>query len=121
MLNIYLFKKIGKAQYTRLKRFFSDDLLPVQEYENVTKTFAEVFTSDHSLYVSDEAKEEEMPLHDQQFIDRKEGTEPTGFESHFDFDLLMAGLKSSLVPKKAFTPKLKVRLQSSRFYTVLTH
>ena len=92
MLNIYLFKKIGKAQYTRLKRFFSDELLPIQEYENVTKTFAEIFTSDHSLYVSDEAKEEEMPLHDQQFIDRKEGTEPTGFESHFDFDLLMAGL-----------------------------
>ena len=92
MLNIYLFKKIGKAQYTRLKRFFSDEFLPIQEYENVTKTFAEIFASDHSLYVSDEAKEEEMPLHDQQFIDRKEGTEPTGFESHFDFDLLMAGL-----------------------------
>ena len=115
MLNIYLFKKIGKAQYTRLKRFFSDELLPIQEYENVTKTFAEIFTSDHSLYVSDEAKEEEMPLHDQQFIDRKEGTEPTGFESHFDFDLLMAGLKSSLVPKKAFTPKIKSTIAKLAF------
>lgn len=107
MLNIYLFKKIGKAQYSRLKRFFADDLIPIQEYENVTKTFAEIFASDHSLYVSDEAKEEGMPLHHQQFIDRKEGTEPAGFESYFDFDLLLAGLNSSLVPKKAFTPKIK--------------
>lgn len=107
MLNIYLFKKIGKAQYNRLKRFFADDLLPLHEYKNVTKTFAEIFTSDHSLYVSDEAKEEVLPLHHQQFIDRKEGTEPAGFESYFDFDLLVAGLNSSLVPKKAFTPKIK--------------
>ena len=107
MLNIYLFKKIGKAQYSRLKRFFADDLLPVQEYENVTKSFVEVFASDRSIYVSDEAKEEEMPLQHQQFISRKEGKEPLGFEASFDFDLLMAGLNSSLVPKKAFTPKLK--------------
>lgn len=107
MLNIYLFKKIGKAQYSRLKRFFADDLLPIQEYKNVTKTFAEIFASDHSLYVSDEARDEEMPLHHQQFIDQQEGKEPDGFESYFDFDLLMAGLNSSLVPKKAFTPKIK--------------
>ena len=115
MLNIYLFKKIGKAQYNRLKRFFSDDLLPVQDYDNVTKTFAEIFASDHSLYVSDEAKGEEMPLHDQRFIGRQEGTELTGFESYFDFDLLMAGVKSSLVPKKAFTPKIKSTIAKLAF------
>lgn len=107
MLNIYLFKKIGKVQYNRLKRFFADDVLPIHEYENVTKTFAEIFASDHSLYVSDEAKQEVVPLPSQQFIDRKEGKEPAGFENNFNFDLLMAGLTSSLVSKQAFTPKIK--------------
>lgn len=115
MLNIYLFKKIGKVQYSRLKRFFADDLLPVQEYENVTKSFAEIFASEHSLYVSDEAKEEEILIPHQQFMDRKEGTEPEGFESYFDFDLLMAGIKSSLVPKKAFTPKIKSTIAKLSF------
>lgn len=115
MLNIYLFKKIGKAQYNRLKRFFSDDVFSIQDYENVTKTFAEIFASDHSLYVSDEAKEEEMPLHDQRFIGRQEGSEPAGFEGYFDFDLLMAGLKSSLVPKKAFTSKIKNTISKLSF------
>lgn len=107
MLNIYLFKKIGKAQYNRLKRFFSDDAIPIQDYENVTKTFAEIFASDHSLYVSDEAKDEEILLQGQRFISRQEGSELTGFEGNFDFDLLMAGIKSSLVSKKAFTTKIK--------------
>ena len=51
----------------------------------------------------------------QQFIDRQEGVEPTGFESHFDFDLFMAGLKSSLVPKKAFTPKIKSTIAKLAF------
>lgn len=115
MLNIYLFKKIGKAQYSRLKRFFADDLLPIQEYENVTKTFAEMFASDHSLYVSDEAEEEVMPLQHQQFIDRYKGTVPTGFESYFNFELLMAGLNSSLVSKKAFTPKIKSMIAKLAF------
>ncbi len=115
MLNIYLFKRVGKAQYNRLKRFFADDMLPIDEYTNVTKTFAEMYASEHSLYVSDEAKEEEMPLQHQQFIDRQEGVEPTGFESHFNFDLFMAGLKSSLVPKKAFTPKIKSTIAKLAF------
>lgn len=120
MLNIYLFKKIGKVQYSRLKRFFSDDVLPVQEYEKVTKTFAEIFSSEHSLYVSDEAKEEEGLLAQQQFIDRMEGIEPAGFEHSFDFDLLMSGLKSSLVPKKAFTPKMKSTIAKLAFLYDIT-
>lgn len=115
MLNIYLFKKIGKGAYNRLKKFFSDDVLPVREYENVTKTFAEVFASDHSLYVSDEAEGAKEPLVRQQFIDRQEGTLPTGFEHQFDFDLLMAGLKSSLVPRKALTPRIKTTIAKLAF------
>ncbi|MBR8646177.1 hypothetical protein KEH51_27015 [[Brevibacterium] frigoritolerans] len=54
MLNIYLYKKIGKAQFNRLKRFFCDDHILTDQYEGVTKSFAEVFSSDHldSLYVN---------------------------------------------------------------------
>ncbi|MDO7487899.1 hypothetical protein Q5O89_23020 [Peribacillus frigoritolerans] len=87
----------------------------------MTKSFAEVFSSDHldSLYVTDEAKNEWKPLPEQQFIDRSEGVEPSGFDDLFDFDLLFAGMKSSIVPKKACTPKIKVRLPNLLSYMAL--
>ena len=109
MLNIYLYKKIGKVQFNRLKRFFCVDTIATDQFEYVTKSFAEVFSSDHldSLYVTDEAKNEWDPLPKQQFIDQSDGVEPSGFDGLFDFDLLFAGMKSSIVPKKAFTPKIR--------------
>ncbi|MBT2616601.1 replication initiation and membrane attachment family protein [Bacillus sp. ISL-78] len=117
MLNIYLYKKIGKAQFNRLKRFFCDDHILTDQYEGVTKSFAEVFSSDHldSLYVTDEAKNEWKPVPEQQYIDRAEGVEPSGFDDLFDFDLLFAGMKSSIVPKKAFTPKIKSTIAKLAF------
>ncbi|MDQ7864946.1 hypothetical protein RCO48_39080 [Peribacillus frigoritolerans] len=83
----------------------------------MTKSFAEVFSSDHldSLYVTDEAKNEWKPVPEQQYIDRAEGVEPSGFDDLFDFDLLFAGMKSSIVPKKAFTPKIKSTIAKLAF------
>ncbi|MFD6443402.1 replication initiation and membrane attachment family protein, partial [Peribacillus sp. NPDC060186] len=105
------------VQFNRLKRFFCDDHILTDQYESVTKSFAEVFSSDHldSLYVTDEAKSEWKPMPEQQFIDRADGVEPSGFDGLFDFDLLLAGMKSSIVPKKAFTPKIKSTIAKLAF------
>ena len=117
LLNIYLYKKVGKAQFQRLKRFFCDDLISTGEFEEVTKSFTEVFASDHldSLYVSDEAKDEWQPLEDQQFINRSDGQEPSGFDGGFDFDLLFAGMKPSIVPKKAFNTRIRETIAKLAF------
>ncbi|RUQ25480.1 Replication initiation and membrane attachment protein [Peribacillus cavernae] len=105
MLNIYLYKKVGKVQFGRLKNFFCDEIVSMEEYQPVTKTFTEVFASDHldSLYVSDETLEELKPEANFKPIGRTQAKALGGFHDTFDFDLLFAGIKNSLVPKKAFT------------------
>ncbi|MTE24957.1 Replication initiation and membrane attachment protein, partial [Microbacterium sp. ZXX196] len=46
MLNIYLYKKLGKNQFMGLKRFFSDQKVqPARGYKEVTKAFQDVFQS----------------------------------------------------------------------------
>lgn len=114
MLNIYLYKKVGKSHYNRLKNFFSDNALPIGEYENVTKPFADVFSSEHSVYVSDEGRLDEKSFANKQFIQKPEAKFETKLEEQFDFDMLLAGLHT-LVQKKAFTPHIKMMIAKLAF------
>ncbi|MBA4537087.1 DnaD domain protein [Bacillus aquiflavi] len=118
MLNIYLYKKIGKNQYMRLKQFFSDEKIKKDKhYNEITKQFQDVFAS--ANLPSIQHKEEMIQkLHyerDMQFIGRNEQKSVKITESVFDFDLLLAGLKESLVPKKAFHPKVKEAISKLAF------
>ena len=110
MLNIYLYRKIGKNHFSRLKRFFSDLQKPSEEeYIEVTKAFQDVFASagpgsmQYIQGISKELNEDE----NQQFIGRQTANPLQIGLDTFDFDLLTAGLNESLVPKKALTPKVK--------------
>lgn len=103
MLNIYLYRKIGKNHFSRLKRFFSDQQKPSDdEYVDVTKAFQDVFASaapgsmQYIQGISEELHEEE----NQQFIGRAESNPIQIGVDTFDFDMLTAGLNESLVPKK---------------------
>jgi replication initiation and membrane attachment protein len=110
MLNIYLYRKIGKNHFARLKRFFSDQQKPpLEDYSEVTRAFQDVFASatPSSLQYMQEHSEalETEPNH--QFIGRQEQN-PIQIENQvFDFEMLLAGLNDSLVPKKALTKKVK--------------
>ncbi|WP_230129687.1 replication initiation and membrane attachment family protein [Bacillus sp. CECT 9360] len=117
MLNIYLYKKVGKERFGKLKQFFCDDLVSIADYQPVTKSFTEVFTSDHqdSLYVSDETVVELKPEANSKFIGRSGEKALSGFEDTFDFDLLFAGIKKSLVPKRAFTSKVRETISKLAF------
>ncbi|RFU70722.1 Replication initiation and membrane attachment protein [Peribacillus saganii] len=109
MLNVYLFKKVGKVHFGRLKKFFCDETISIDEYSEVTKPFPEVFSSEHleSLYTTDEAQSHFAADTGQKFIGKTGDAELTGFEPFFDFKLLFSGLNNSLVPQKAFTAKAK--------------
>jgi replication initiation and membrane attachment protein len=110
MLNIYLYRKIGKNHFSRLKRFFSIQQPPKDdEYADVTRGFQEVFASavpGSFQYMQDVSNEME-PSEKQKFVGRYE-QKPIQIETDtFDFELLTAGLNEALVPKKALTPKVK--------------
>ncbi len=117
MLNIYLFKKIGKVHFNRLKNFFSDEEMPTNEYEQVTKSFTDIFVSDQqtSLYVSDEGEEELNLEPEKRFIGRQEGKELEGFKEDFNFDLLYSGVKPSQITRKAFTPNVQETIAKLSF------
>lgn len=118
MLNIYLYRKIGKNQYLRLKRFFSEEKVECKEdYQEVTKQFQDVFSSSHleSLTYNAETSEMLQLDNEQVFIGRQESESIQITNEHFNFDLLEAGLNESLVPKKALTKKVKNAISNLAF------
>jgi replication initiation and membrane attachment protein len=109
MLNIYLYRKIGKNHFSRLKRFFSDQEIPKEEFQDVTRAFQDVFesASPGSIQYIQGISDEMEPAENQRFIGRDEANPIQIDQAAFDFDLLMAGLNESLIPKKALTAKVK--------------
>lgn len=112
MLNIYLYQKIGKNQYSKLKQFFSDKAIPNREgYDDVTKAFQEVYDSVVPATEFPEGNPEE-----EKYIGRisSKGIKINEAKG-FDFDLLLAGLSEALVPKKAITDKVRDAIHNLSF------
>lgn len=110
MLNIYLYRKIGKNHFSRLKRFFSEQQIPKGTgYQETTKAFQEVFmsaTPGTIQYMQDNSEDLAADT-DQHFIGRHDSSGVQIDIGTFDFDLLIAGLNESLVPNKALNHKVK--------------
>ncbi|NRD76074.1 DnaD domain protein [Bacillus sp. BRMEA1] len=118
MLNIYLYRKIGKNHFARLKRFFSDQQIPKdQEYLNITKAFQDVFISavPGSFQYLQNVTSELEPVPGEQIIGRRDQKGIQIDVNSFDFDLLQAGLNESLVPSKSLTPKVKEVISNLAF------
>ncbi|WP_141431994.1 replication initiation and membrane attachment family protein [Bacillus sp. 03113] len=118
MLNIFLYRKIGKNQYVRLKRFFSDQKTPpTNDFKTITKSFQDVFMSiSPSALTANKDEEEGLYKEDGNvYIGRNETAGIKIIQSDFDFDLLKTGLNNSLVPKKAFTAKVNEAIQNLAF------
>ncbi|MBN8200802.1 replication initiation and membrane attachment family protein [Bacillus sp. NTK034] len=118
MLNIYLYKKLGRNQFMRLKRFFSDQKVKTATgYEEVTKAFQDVFKSGHpgSFEVDDEVVQLMNESETEVYIGRQEQEGIQIGNEDFNFELLQAGLNESLVPKKAITVKVKESISNLAF------
>ncbi|MCM3692139.1 replication initiation and membrane attachment family protein [Neobacillus niacini] len=118
MLNIYLYRKIGKNHFSRLKRFFSDKQKPLEEdYVEVTRAFQDVFASatPGSLQYMQEHSEELEAEPKQEFIGRQDQKPIQIDTSSFDFEMLLAGLNESLVPQKSLTKKVKEVISNLAF------
>ncbi|WP_066399458.1 replication initiation and membrane attachment family protein [Cytobacillus eiseniae] len=117
MLNIYLYKKVGKNQYARLKRFFSEAAIQMDEFQEVTKSFQDVYLSGSQESTNIDSDEEQMmlPSKEQRFIGRNNQESIQISHELFNFELLMAGLNESLVPKKALNNKVKHAISNLAF------
>lgn len=96
LLSTFLFSKIGEQAYRHLRNRFLDTLADEEGYEDVSRTFLDVYT----------------PSQFGQAVSTNEGNhfkgrmEPTGVpfgQTDFDFDLLRLGLSEQMVPQSALS------------------
>ena len=118
MLNIYLYRRIGKNQFVRLKRFFSLQTAKAnEEYKDITRAFQDVYSSasPSALKFDSDTAEDYSQEKGYEFVGRSNPSEIQIDGSLFNFDLLIAGLSESLVPKQAFTHKVKDAISNLAF------
>lgn len=103
MLSVFLYRQIGASQFQRLKKRFIVSYEKLTAYEEVTRSFQDVFYSDANI-------SPHMPekIEDGQSLTFKADSEGvrTDFQT-FDFHALFAGLSEAMVPRKALTYDVK--------------
>ncbi|MDZ5712433.1 replication initiation and membrane attachment family protein [Jeotgalibacillus haloalkalitolerans] len=103
MLSVFLYRQIGASQFQRLKKRFTVSYDNLQSYEEVTRSFQDVFYSDANI----------APHMPEKVEDGKSLTfkgESRGVAADFkafDFHALYAGLSEAMVPRKTLTYDVK--------------
>jgi len=119
MLNIYLYKRIGKSKFLKLKRFFSDQEVDLTSFQPITKSFSEVFMSikpsEVLMGLSEEGISDLEVEGGQEFFDRT-NNETISINDHtFNFELFFAGISDVMIPTKSITPNVKEAIKKLSF------
>ncbi|MBP0724028.1 DnaD domain protein [Bacillus sp. RG28] len=111
ILNIFLYKTVGKSQYSRLKSFFMRDEIERKGYTEITRSFDSVFKPMTSQQVAEiqrsSQSEDLMTPQDKRILKSSVNTKITVKNEEFDYQLFLDGLSDTFVPKRAFTPEVK--------------
>ncbi|WP_338750588.1 replication initiation and membrane attachment family protein [Bacillus sp. FJAT-52991] len=106
MLNVFLYRKIGRSHFQRLKEFFVDQLISKKEYHDVTRDFQEVFSAGQPT-INEEAIEASEASRNQQFLSKAESKGISLSKNTFDFSFLESALKGAMLSKVVLTPSVK--------------
>lgn len=109
MLSVYLYRKIGKSQFLQLRQFFSDkSVQSLQGYREITRAFEDIYESAPPGSVDyTPSLEERGEMEGRMLIGRGEAGKIQVGPGYFDFDLLLAGLSETLVPRRLITKPVK--------------
>ncbi|WP_018662548.1 replication initiation and membrane attachment family protein [Heyndrickxia acidiproducens] len=109
LLNVFLYRQLGRTHFLRLKNFFSDKAVELSEYHEITRSFQDVYAAKVSQEVLDDQEAQQLSQLD-------EGSRYIGKDSaplikienpHFNFDILYAGLREFIIPQRAITTEVK--------------
>lgn len=103
ILNIVLYNNLGKKEYDRLLNFFKIPRIILKDYEDITASFDEVFTSVRGNILE---VEDELIKHDSNNIVLHKG---------IDFNLLISSIPEEDIQKKAFTDDVKELINALSF------
>lgn len=118
MLNVFLYNRVGRTKFQKLKQFFSIPALDTQHFSPITRSFNDVFASIHPeqmvTTMNEEAKNDLSLPQERTYLDRSNETYALG-EEVFDFELFFAGLSKQIVPKRAITAKVREAIKKLAF------
>lgn len=95
LLSTFLFSKIGEKAYRLLRKRFSAAPIDLEQYEEVSRAFLDVYTP-ASVAKCDDIDIERIPA-------KVTEKGPRFDESTFDFNLMRAGLSEQMIPQSALT------------------
>ncbi|WP_100331811.1 replication initiation and membrane attachment family protein [Bacillus xiapuensis] len=114
MLNVFLFRKIGRSHFSRLKAFFADHLVDKSAYHEVTRDFQEVFSAGQ-MTLDPEAMKASLLPEDQRYAARKSSEGVPLSSEQFDFSLLESSLKGAMLSRAVLTPSIKEMIAKLSF------
>ncbi|NEU29864.1 helicase DnaB [bacterium LRH843] len=107
VLSVYLFNRFGETHYRLLRERFMLDIIPTEEYMEMTYAFDEVFTSlHHSEMVSNLQSETGNALQlskDKELVTKGNHQEFVFKNEQFDFDLFEKSLSKTIAPNEVLT------------------
>ncbi|RSK28116.1 Replication initiation and membrane attachment protein [Bacillus sp. HMF5848] len=119
VLNVYLYNKIGKNVYNKLRQIFSDYVLDYDAYTSITKSFNEVFTSVHPSELTQHSStrsSDALELNaNEEFSYRGEGRVGSFSDSVFDFEAFLTSLSDNFISAKTITTTAKEVIKKLAF------
>lgn len=103
ILSVVLYNNLGKKEYERIVNYFKIPHVSLKDYEDITASFDEVFTS-----VSGNV----MELGDT--IRKRESRQPL-IEKEIDFNMLISSIPSSMVNDRCFSKDVKELINALSF------
>lgn len=101
LLNIYLYSKIGNAQFQRLRRFFADEAFETDTYSEITRSFQDVFEPFKGGASAAE------PFSNQVLVDKVAAKEIEFDDASFDFHLFLSLLSPGMITREKITKEVR--------------
>lgn len=101
LLNIYLYSKIGNAQFQRLRRFFADEAFETDTYSEITRSFQDVFEPFKGGASAAES------VSNQVLVDKVAAKEIEFDDASFDFHLFLSLLSPGMITREKITREVR--------------
>ncbi|GER70184.1 replication initiation and membrane attachment protein [Weizmannia acidilactici] len=109
LLNVFLYRQLGRTHFLRLKNFFSDRAVEPGEYREITRSFQDVYAAKIGPEVLNDTEAQELSRleKNRRYIGKNSASAIKIENTHFNFDILYAGLRDAVIPLRAITPEVK--------------
>ena len=109
ILNIVLYNSVGKAEYQRITNYFKIPRININDYEDITKEFSEIFSSTPSTTFENNIQNV-----------KSNNSLGISLENKIDFDYLISSMPKETINEKTFTKDIRKLLNDLSWIYDLT-